>query len=176
MTLTKAITNQRLLCPHSVWQNRTVQEPPRLGIVDRLVTDVPKVHCPASLTKRSYNNNPEADEYRKIAAPSRLRVFWMASHVIEVEVYRLMAHAGASWNAENAANIPIASSGNRASFLAFRIRGMSAPSARDSAILGKSRGPCSSISETLASPNAPGNRGVKTIACSYKRCREKQHF
>jgi hypothetical protein len=110
-------------------------------MVDRLVIDVPKVHCPASLTKRSYNNNPEADEYRKIAAPSRLSVFWMASQVIDVEVYRLMAHAEAPWNAGSAANIPIASSGNRTSLLASRIPGMSAPSARGGAILGKSRGP-----------------------------------
>jgi hypothetical protein len=124
------MTNQRLLCPHNVWQNSTVHIPPRLGMLDRLVMEVPSMHCPASTTKRSYNNNPEADEYRKIAAPSRLIVFWMASQVIEVELYRLMAHAEVSCNADSAANIPIANSGNRANFFAFRIPGTSAPFAR----------------------------------------------
>jgi hypothetical protein len=134
-------------------------------MLDRLVVDVPAVHCPASMTKRSYSNNPDGDEYRKIAAPSRLSVFWMASQVIDVELYRLMAHAEASWNTEFAANSPITKSGNRANFPAFRISGMSAPSARAGAILGKSRGPYSSMSETLASPRVPGNRRVETFAC-----------
>jgi hypothetical protein len=99
-------------------------------MLDRLVMDVPAVHCPASMTNRSYNNNPDGDEYRKIAARSRLSVFWMASQVIDVELYRLMAHAGAPWNADSAANIPIANSGKRASFFEFRIPGTWAPFAR----------------------------------------------
>jgi hypothetical protein len=145
-------------------------------MLDRLVIDVPRVHCPASRTKRSYNNNPDADEYRKIAAPSRLRVFWMASQVIDVEVYRLMAHADGSWNAENPANIPIARSSNRANFLAFRIPGMSAPSARGRAILGEISGAIQfDVGNTsIARPSSKRKGGnIRVLLQTMSR---KQHF